>query len=62
MPLYPARVSYQWKIPGAKSHHGYAMGVLEALERNEESVIASLVQKYPNLKGYEIIIIRLEWR
>jgi hypothetical protein len=62
MSLYPARVSYQWKIPGAKSHHGYAMGVVESDQKNEEGVIKALKQKHANLQPYEIIIIKLEWR
>ena len=62
MSTHSVRVSYQWKIPGAKSHHGYAMGVVEADSKNEEAVIKALKNKHLNLQPYEIIIIRLEWR
>lgn len=59
---HTARISYQWKQPGATSHHGYAMGVVQCAERTEESVIQALKAKHPNLNPFEIVIIRLEWR
>ena len=62
MESYPVRVSYQWKKPEAKSHHGYAMGVVEALAKTNEAVIEALKKKYPTLQPFDIVIVRLEWR
>ena len=45
MEKYPVRVSYQWKKPEAKSHHGYAMGVVEAEGKTNEDVIKALKAK-----------------
>lgn len=62
MPNHPARVSYQWKVPGAKTHHGYAMGIVEASEQSTEAVVEALKKKYPKLEPFEIVILKLEWR
>ena len=62
MSKHTVRVSYQWKIPGAKSHHGYAMGVVETEEKSEQAVVLAIKQKHSSLQPYEIIILRLEWR
>lgn len=62
METFPARVSYQWKVPGAKSHHGYSMGIVEASDKTEEAVKAAIKAKYPKLEPFEIVIVKLEWR
>lgn len=62
MQSYPVRVSYQWKKPETKSHHGYAMGVVEAKEKTQEAAVEALKEKYPNLKQYDIVVVKLEWR
>ena len=62
MEKYPVRVSYQWKKPEAKSHHGYAMGVVESEGKTNEDVIKALKEKFPALQPFDIIIVRLEWR
>jgi hypothetical protein len=62
MEKYPVRVSYQWKKPEAKTHHGYAMGVVEAEGKTNEDVIKALKAKFPTLQPFDIIIVKLEWR
>lgn len=59
---FPVRISYQWKKPGAKTHHGYAMGVVQAKEKTPEGAVAALKEKHPTLQQYEIVVVRLEWR
>ena len=62
METFPARVSYQWKVPGAKSHHGYSMGIVNAEEKSEEAIKTAIKTKYPKLEPFDIVILKLEWR
>ena len=57
-----ARVFYHWKKPGAKERHGFAMGVVTAKEKTNESVIVALRQAYPKLELFVVEIDKLEWR
>ena len=39
---YRARAFYHWKKPGEKERHGFAMGMVTAAEKTNESVTAAL--------------------
>ncbi len=59
---YKARVFYHWKKPEARERHGFAMGVVTAAEKTNESVIEALKVQYPHLNEFLVVIDRLEWR
>jgi hypothetical protein len=59
---FRARAFYHWKKPGEKARHGFAMGVVTAKEKTNESVITALKEAYPKLQPFDVGIDRLEWR
>ena len=59
---YRARVFYHWKKPDAKERHGFAMGIVQVDEKTEGAVIGALKKAYPQLKGFVVVIDKLEWR
>jgi hypothetical protein len=59
---FRARAFYHWKKPGEKARHGFAMGVVTAKEKTNESVITALKEAYPKLEPFDVGIDRLEWR
>lgn len=38
------------------------MGVFDAADRREESLIEAVKSKHGNLKDFDIVIDRIEWR
>jgi hypothetical protein len=57
-----ARLFYHWRKPGCKERHGFSMGVFDAADRREESLIEAVKSKHGNLKDFDIVIDRIEWR
>lgn len=61
-PTYRARAFYHWKKPGEKERHGFAMGMVNAQEKTNESVITALKAQHEKLREFDIFIDKLEWR
>lgn len=59
---YAVRVFYHWKKPESRERHGFAMGVVHAREKSQESIIEALREKYPQLKEFVVAIDKFEWR
>ena len=59
---FRARAFYHWKKPGEKERHGFAMGMVSAQEKTNESVIAALKAQHEKLREFDLIIDKLEWR
>jgi len=61
-PAFRARVFYHWKKPGEKERHGFSMGMVGAVEKTPESVIAALKQQHEKLRAFDLFIDKIEWR
>ena len=59
---YRARVFYHWKKPGEKERHGFSMGMVTALEKTPQGVIAALKAQHEKLREFDIFIDKIEWR
>lgn len=59
---HSVRVFYHWKKPEARERHGFAMGVVEALEKTPEAIIEALKAKHPKLRDFVVVIDKHEWR
>jgi len=59
---FRVRVFYHWKKPGEKERHGFSMGMVTALEKTNEGVIAALKLQHEKLREFDLFIDKLEWR